>query len=78
MTTLQDGEALGKLVSDVNHIVENMGKIQEDIREIKREFKRDFVTRDEFNPIKSLVYGVVSMVLVSVGGAIIALVVNSQ
>ena len=49
--------------------------IQEDIREIKQRLDTKYVTQTEFQPIKSLVYGVVGMVLTGVIGAMIALVI---
>ena len=39
-------------------------------------FEGRFVTRAEFDPIKRIVYGVVGLVLISVFGALMALVVG--
>ena len=50
--------------------------IKRDIADIKSVLKADYVTRDEFSPIKSIVYGLVGIVLTSVIGALVALVVK--
>lgn len=50
--------------------------IKRDISEIKLTLKTDYVTREEFSPIKSIVYGLVGIVLTSVIGALVALVIR--
>jgi ABC-type phosphate transport system permease subunit len=45
------------------------------MRTIKENLERDYVTQDQFEPIKKVVYGLVSIILVSVVMALIALVV---
>lgn len=62
------GERLVKIESDIEYI-----KIT--TREIKDRLGRDYVTREEFDPIKKVVYGLVSITLIGVIGAILGLVV---
>ena len=50
--------------------------IKRDISEIKSSLRADYVTREEFSPIKSIVYGLVGIVLTSVIGALVALVIR--
>lgn len=50
--------------------------IKRDISEIKSTLRADYVTREEFSPIKSIVYGLVGIVLTSVIGALVALVIR--
>lgn len=50
--------------------------IKRDISEIKLTLKTDYVTREEFSPIKSIVYGLVGTILVAVFGALVALVIQ--
>ncbi len=66
--------------------------IQRDINEIKgdvKEIKNDYVSRREFNdtlkslreeiaPLKKFVYGIISVIGLTVMGAIINLVINQQ
>lgn len=47
--------------------------MQEDIAVLKN----DFVKKEEFRPIKNLVYGLVSLILTGVVGALLALVIRN-
>ncbi len=56
----------------------NIEYIRTDIIEIKcdiKEIKGEYISRAEFDPVKKIVYGLVSLILVAVVGAIVALVV---
>jgi len=54
----------------------NVEYIKKDIDEIKERLSNNFVVKEEFEPVKKIVYGLVSLVLIAVVGAIVALVVN--
>lgn len=54
----------------------NIEYIKSDIIEIKNQLKADYVTREEFGPIKKIVYGLVSLILVAVVGAMITLILK--
>lgn len=54
----------------------NIEYIKADIIEIKEQLKKDYVTREEFSPIKKIVYGLVSLILVAVVGAMVALILK--
>ena len=64
-----DETLLGEIKADLAYI-------KRDIKEIKETLKADYVTKDEFSPIKSIVYGTVSVILLAVIGALVALVVK--
>lgn len=74
-------EKAALLVKDVavaNAVVSsNISYIQKDIAEIKSDFKDmkgQYVTLDRFEPIQRLVYGLVTLMLVAIVGAILKLV----
>lgn len=48
---------------------------KEDIREIKEAMKQEYISRQEFEPIKKIVYGLVSVILLGVIGALIKVVI---
>lgn len=50
--------------------------IQADIKDIKEKLEKHYVTQDQFEPIKKLVYGTVSVVLLSVVTAVVMLVIR--
>ena len=52
--------------------------IKENIRAIKDELVGKYVTTDQFEPIKKIVYGLVTAVLLAVISAIMAIVVRGK
>lgn len=52
--------------------------MSEDIKEIKTNLEKHYVTQDQFRPIQKLVYGFVGLILTAVAVAIIALVIPSR
>lgn len=47
------------------------------VENIERKLDSEFVTREEFDPIKKIVYGMVGIVLTSVFAGLVALVVQA-
>lgn len=68
MSKTTTGERLVKIESDISYIKQTVDKIE-------NRLGRDYVTREEFDPIKKVVYGLVSITLIGVIGAILGLVV---
>ena len=62
-------------VTRIPLICKSIVDMHENIKEIKNKLNDDFITKDQFSPVRTLVYGAVGMVLVSVFGALIALVI---
>lgn len=54
----------------------DLGYIKEDIKEIKEIMNSRYVSREEFDPIKKIVYGVVGLLLTSIVVALVALVLK--
>lgn len=50
--------------------------LRNSIDKIDRKLSSGYVTKEEFDPIKRTVYGLISLVLVAVVGALLALVVK--
>lgn len=61
--------SLEKLETDVQYI-------RRDLDEIKEKLDNGFVTKAEFAPVKSIVYGLVGLILTGVTIALLAVVVN--
>lgn len=57
-------------------IKQELKYLRGDVTDIKQKLEMEYVTRQEFEPIRKIVYGMVSLILVAVTGAIISLVVN--
>lgn len=62
-------ENIGVIMNDLQYI-------KRDISEIKHKLEANYVTKEEFDPIKRIVYGMVSIILVAVVTAIVALVLR--
>lgn len=57
-------------------IQNDMVYMKEGINTINEKLSRGYVTKEEFEPIKKVVYGLVGLILTSVLGALVAIVVN--
>ena len=53
-------------------------RMQSDLKEIKKESGERYVTKEQFEPIQKLVYGMVGLVLVAVITALMAIIVGGQ
>ena len=49
--------------------------IRDDVKEIKDNLRSSYVSKDEFDPVKKIVYGLVGLILVAVMGAVLGLVI---
>lgn len=56
-------------------IAQDIKYIQRDVMDIKSKIENDYVTREEFDPIKKIIYGLVTLILTAVVGALVGLVV---
>lgn len=52
--------------------------IKEKLNAVDNKVSSHYVSKDEFEPIKKIVYGLVSLILVAVVGALVALVVGAR
>jgi Na+/H+ antiporter NhaC len=59
-------------------MVKDIHSIKTNTKEIKDSLQSQYVTRNEFNPVKSIVYGMVGVILLAVLGALVALVVGQN
>jgi len=64
--------------TNIDIIANDLSYIRRDLNEIKHKLENEYVTRESFEPIKRVVYGLVSLILTGVGLAIVALVINKQ
>lgn len=61
---------------DIAVILEKISNIEGDIKKINEKLEKEYVTVEAFTPVKSIVYGLVSLILVAVISALIALVIR--
>jgi len=61
---------------EVYRLVEDMRReLRTDISKLDDRISKNYVTQEEFEPVKKLVYGVVGLILMSVVGALLALII---
>jgi hypothetical protein len=70
-TIIQNGAnvVLAVIQNDITYI-------KQEVDDIKKLVENKYVTKDEFDPIKKVVYGMVGLILVAVVGAVLALVIS--
>lgn len=71
MTPRTPGEQtrLAVMANDISYI-------KTDVAEIKSTVQHQYVTKDEFTPVRNIVYGLVTIILIAVTGAIVSLVLK--
>lgn len=55
-------------------LAQDLTFIKQELADIKSRVTNHFVTREEFEPYKKIIQGMIGLVLISVGGAILTLV----
>ena len=58
-------------------ISQDIAYIKKDVSDIKLAIRSEYVTKSDFEPIKKIIYGMVSVVLFAVVGAIVTLVIKT-
>lgn len=59
-------------------IKNDIGYIKDDIKALRNMQETNYVTNDQFEPVKRIVYGLVTLILIAVVGALVSLVVRQQ
>ena len=76
---MTDAEAMRKLFPP-NVLKETTQEMIQEVKnqhmEFRSEAEKKYVTHEQFEPIKMIVYGTVSVILLSVFGALIAMVIK--
>lgn len=64
------------LTTSVAVILSKVEYIESEVKDIRQKMEKDYVTQQEFEPVKRIVYGLASVILLAVAGAIVALVLK--
>ena len=73
--TEKERETLARVDERTRHMSEDINSIKGMVDKLADSTKNEFVTKTEVEPIKRIVYGVVSIILTTVIGGLVALVV---
>lgn len=72
MTSQQTDETkLAVMQTDLTYIKEKLNAVDQKV-------STHYVSKEEFEPIRKIVYGMVSLILIAVVGALVALVVGAK
>ena len=74
--TQNNTKEINGLTTNVAVILSEMKTVKEDVKDIKEKLDKDYVTQDQFTPVKNIAYGLVSTILLAVIGALVALVLK--
>ena len=83
---MEDGRENCKvLMNELKHVTEDLTHVWDELRDLrdKLEAAKDsavlvYVSKEQFAPVKNIVYGLVGIILTSVIGAILLLVLKSR
>ena len=73
---MQEQDIITKIAIQLAKLENSMEYIKHSVEDIVNKLEKNYVTQDQFEPIKRLVYGVVTLVLVAVVGAVMALIIR--
>jgi hypothetical protein len=60
-------------------IIQNdLGYIKEKLNVLDQKVSTNYLTKEEFEPVQKIVYGLVSLILVAVVGALLTLIMNTK
>ena len=71
MANQSDETKLAVIQTDLTYIREKLNAVDNKV-------SSNYVSKEEFEPIKNIVYGLVSLILVAVVGALVAIVVGAK
>ena len=70
-TYLNEETSLALIKQDITYI-------KDSVKDINTKLNDNYVSQDQFEPVKRIVYGLVSVILLAVVGAVTALVINTR
>ena len=62
---------------DIQYLSTSMIELKSSITDFLKEAPNCYVSQKEFNPVRSIVYGMVGVILLAVVGALVALVITT-
>ena len=58
----------------IEGILIRVGATEKEIGEIKKDLKQNYVSKDQYDPVKKIMYGLVSFVLIAILAALLKVV----
>jgi len=70
--SINTASQLATLSANTQNMANDIADIKDDIKDLKG----NYVTKDRFDPVEKVVYGLVALILLAVVGTVITLVLN--
>ena len=64
------------LKTDIAIISTKLDNVQVDVKEIKEKLESDYVTKEEFDPYKRIIQGIITLILTAIVGALLTLILK--
>lgn len=77
MANYTDREILLQMQIQMEHLQNEVEKMSGKIDRLELRMKADYVSKEEYDPIKKLVYGTVGLIITAVATALISLLINT-
>lgn len=74
--TVNNTKEINGLTTNVAVLLNKMSNLETKVDKIDGKLDAEYVTQDQFTPVKNIVYGLVSAILLAVIGALVALVLK--
>lgn len=74
--TENNTKEINGLTTNVAVLLNKMSNLETKVDKIDVKLDAEYVTQDQFTPVKNIVYGLVSAILLAVIGALVALVLK--
>ena len=74
--TTNNGNGLTETKVLFARIDERTKNLEKELKSISTKLDRDYVTKEEFDPVKTAVYGLIGIILITVVGYLLKLVIS--
>lgn len=69
-------QAIAVITTHIEHIRDEIAEIKVDVKDLKHSISNRYVKKEEFEPIKKLAYGLVTLIITIVVAGLISLVIK--
>lgn len=75
VTQGNQAEIITKMAVDQAVILNKMTNVERRVESIEKKIDEDYVTQDQFAPVRTIVFGLVGLILTAVVGGLVGLVI---
>lgn len=72
------GTKIALIQNDVGYLNKRFDSFEKKLDSVDEKLNSHYVSKEEFEPIKKVVYGLVGLILIAVAGAVVSLVITNR